>query len=674
MANSSTSFHFQSKPGTSLARVNDIDSLMYGSGTIDYGGTYSNSPLPSTAQKQTNKSLPTPTHENPLPGTLNGELLERARAVDSTFDIYCRELLNKKRAKRPIFGLAAAIALKKLCEQDTIVWDNSSQSTLSLVFSFKFHDHLFHARLMQVNGKPAAIADKNTAKAIIYDLKQQRFLIDRISNKTISKSPPLPLTTGTLISKAEKYIGLSARQTMDTARSLSCNCHIGLVNPVGLITSPVTDSLFIPEKDILSIREYILINYNKTYLPEKPRLHAEKIDLALSAIRPVLISRTPKKIKKHLTDVQHRLYDLIWRRSIASQMTETSYHFRKIVISAGPEKRYIFHIEQKQTADRGYLQLFPQAENKNSCLFSHEFRKNGELVPHEFEIILQDDRPDFYYTEGRLLEAVADADVCLNETLEFIPDILREWKFIRTTDDGKIFPTRLGRDAYVLLQRRYPDIMNEHFVRQQKKQLVQKTGKQPRTGHPAAELHKLLQHQGRPAQASDLAVTQKTRQKCPVCGGTMLKKQSDTGEFLVCEHFPESCQYSKVIPTHIHRYYGRCEKCDAELTVKIGRYGRFLACSRFPKCTFTKPYPTGAKCPCEGCDGEVIERITKTGRLFYGCSHFPKCQFSSWQMPVNIACPKCSNMYLVAKAGENLDILKCPKCRTEFDHNLKKID
>lgn len=603
----------------------------------------------------------------------SGELWEQSQVVDKTFDSFFRTLLNVQRVNRPTFGLAAAIAVKKLNEQDRIVFDQPDPANLTILSAFKHRDDVLRARLVQINGQPADIQDRNTAKAIICDLKEQRFKIDGISDKTVYKSPPLPLTTGKLISKSEKYLGFSARQTMETARSLASHCYVGLKKPVLLITSPITDSLFIPENDILAAREYIFVNYNKNYLPEKPRLYSEKKDMTFSVIRPALISRTPGKIKKHVSEPQYQLYDLIWRRFLACQMTDACVVFRKIVISAGPQKRYIFYIEQSQTADRGYLQLFPEAANQNSILFAHELQKNAELFPVDFSITQKEKYAAFHYTEGRLIEALADADVCLNETLEYIPDILKEWKLMRKTDEGKIFPTSLGREACRLLLHQYPDIVNDRFVRLQKKRLVQNSGKQPKENNPAGELLKLLQHAGRPTLASGLSgVTgKKTREKCPACGGSMLRKQSETGDFLVCEHYPQACHYSKSVPTHIQRYYGRCDTCNAELTVKIGRYGRFLACSTFPKCTFTRPYPIGVKCPNEGCDGEVIERTSKGGRLFYRCSRFPKCRFSSWQMPVNIACPTCSHLYLVAKTGENLDLLRCPKCGAEFDQNLK---
>ncbi|MBN1558665.1 topoisomerase DNA-binding C4 zinc finger domain-containing protein [candidate division KSB1 bacterium] len=601
----------------------------------------------------------------------SGALLEKSFGVDSAFNDYFRDLINSKKIKKPIFSLAAALALRKIYENDAAMASRTSTLASSLCILFKRHGRSFTARLSKINGQTPSIANSHAAKAIIFDLKEQKYKIDRLSDSTITTAPPLPFTTAKLIAAAETHLGFSPRQTCSIARSLYNGCDIGQKKPVGLITYPITDSLFIPEQDLLSAREFIMVNYGKAYVPEKPRLYSDASYSAFSVIRPTAPSRTPKKLKKHLADGPFQLYDLIWKRFLASQMTDSTMAHRKVYITAGPQKAYVFRLEQIQTMGRGYLQLFPQTENQTSFLFSQEWQKNGEIIPCDYKYVVEQHKSDFYYTEGRLLEALGDLDVCMIETLEYIPDILREWKFVRQTADGKLYPTRPGKTACELLQRRYPDILNERFIRQQKAKLFMlENGK--KNIDPVAEITKLLQHPARPTmedQAADGAV-KKTNSKCPVCGGSMLQKSSSSGDYMVCEFYPDNCQYSKSIHPHLHRYYGRCDDCHAELTVKIGRYGRFLACSAFPKCKFTRPFPTGAKCPREGCEGDVIERITKTGRLFYGCSLFPHCKFSSWQMPVNIACPKCGNLYLTLKNSDAFDVYQCPKCKTEFDANL----
>jgi DNA topoisomerase-1 len=606
--------------------------------------------------------------------TPDGELLEQAVKMDGAFDYHVRQVLNKKRAKRPVFGLAAALALKKICEQDRSTTGVMTNKVLAINVFFKHADEKFVARLVQVNGQPANIIDKHTAKALIINIKDQKIKVGRISEKSITTAPPLPLTTAKMIAVAETFLGFSPRQTMDIARSLYNGRDVGLKNPIGLITNPVSDSLYCPDEEILAAREYILVNYGKQYVPAKPRLYSENKTSPFSIIRPTLLSRTPKKMKKYLTEDQAQLYQAIWKRFLISQMTDATYTRRKVKLYGGPQKRFVFQAEQNQTAGRGYLQVFPSTENQNSALFKQEFQTGAELKIDDFEIISEEGHADFLYTEGLLIEALGELDACLSETLEFIPDILKEWKFIRQTDDGTLVPTRLGKEANESLQRHYPDILSDRFIRRQKRNFITAFHSKKRQVDPVDELLKLLQNSSRPA-VLDIGDShgKRTRQKCPVCGGAMKAHSNETGEFIVCENYPESCQYSKVLHDHSFRHFGYCPECDAELTVKIGRYGRFLACSKFPKCKFTKPYATGARCPKEGCTGEVIERTTKTGRTFYGCSFYPDCKFSSWQMPVNMACPKCGNLYLVTKAGESTDELKCPKCRAEYDGNLMQI-
>ena len=624
--------------------------------------------LPILSKKDFRTSCKPPTRRL----TPNDALLAQSLKVDSTFDYYVRSLLNKKRAKRPIFGLAAAVALKKLCELEENNNTTRRDSATCIQAIFLFKNEKLAARLVQVDGLAPSVQDKHAAKAIIFDLKEQQIKVHQISDKKQTTAPPLPLTTAKLIAAAEMHLGFSPRETMAVARSLYNGCDIGLKHPVGLITYPITDSLFCPEEELLAAREFILVNYGKDYLPAQPRRYSTANDESFSVIRPTLVSRTPKKVKKKLTKQQHLLYDLIWTRFLASQMTDVSFIRRKLTLHAGPQKRYEFVAEQNHTTERGYLQLFPQTANKTSLMFAQEFQKGREWIAHDFEIIQETTDADFFYTKGRLLEALGDLDVGLTEILELIPDILQSWKFARSTEDGRLYPTRAGINAYHAIKRHYPDIVNEQFVRLHKKKYFAKGAKKKRID-PVQELLKLLENSARPATDEDLTTAQKTKDTCPLCGGVMLRQKRESGNFMICEHYPDSCHYSKLIHAHTQRFYGRCDQCNAELTVKVGRYGRFLACSKFPHCRFTKPYPTGAKCPKEGCTGDVIERTTKSGKLFYGCSFYPQCTFSSWQMPVNVACPKCGNLFMVLKDRDEANHYTCPKCKSQFNKNLDPI-
>jgi DNA topoisomerase-1 len=624
--------------------------------------------LPVLSKNDFRTSCKSPTR-HPTP---NEALLAQSLKVDGTFDFYVRGVLNKKRAKRPIFGLAAAVALKMLCEVDENNSTARRDAATGVQAVFLFKNEKLAAQLVKVNGQPPSIEDKHTAKAIVFDLKEQKIKVHRISDNKQTTAPPLPLTTAKLIAAAERHLGFSPRETMAIARSLYNGCDIGLKSPVGLITYPITDSLFCPEEELLAAREFILVNYGKDYLPAQPRRYAKDNDASFSVIRPTLVSRTPKKVKKHLTKQQHQLYDLIWVRFLASQMTDVASSRRKVTLHAGPQKRYMLVAEQNRTTERGYLQLFPEAANKTSMMFAQEFQKGREWIPHDFEIVQESTDTDFYYTKGRLLEALGDLDVCLTEILELIPDILQSWKFIRITKDGRLYPTRAGISAYHALKRFYPDIVNEQFVRLHKKKYFLKSAKKKRID-PVQELLKLLENSARSSIDENLASAQKTKHTCPLCGGVMLRQKRESGDFMICERYPDSCHYSKLIHSHAQRFYGRCDECNAELTVRVGRYGRFLACSKFPRCKFTKPYPIGAKCPKEGCHGDVIERTTKSGRLFYGCSFYPQCTFSSWQMPVNVACPKCGNLYMVLKDRDDAEHYTCPTCKSEYNKNLDLI-
>jgi len=593
----------------------------------------------------------------------NNNIIESFVALDRVFDAHARKKLRVSDPKLPVLSLAAIFALSLVCRQENKI-DDRAASTRQIAGVFRYKEHSFDAELIKINGKPPDIYDQNVAKAVIIDLKEASFSINNIRASGIAKSPPSPLNTTKLVAAAEKYLGFNAKQTLATARALYSGCDIGLKSPAGLITFPVTDSLFIPEEELLMIREYIFINYGKDYLPGTANTFTEKNRYGIGAIRPCRLSKPPQKVKKYLGKDQLLLYTLIWNRTIASQMIEATFKNQKIYFSGGPKKRYIFRAEANHVLGRGYWQIYPDAKSNASLPLLEDSDKHARVQTCEFKITQAAPVDKFSYSEGLLYDAIGDLDISLIETLGYSIGTLEKWDYIQIKS-GQIVPTQKGRAAQRILSNAYPDILNRAYLRRLKKKVLKPPAKGKKQIDHAAELQKLFSNRAQQLQQDEALSAQP--HSCPICNGAIIIKQSDYGRNLACENYPDACQYIKSIDIQAHRYFGRCDLCDSEMTVKVGKFGRFLACSDFPKCRFTKPYPIGVSCPENGCSGEVIERVTPKGRLFYGCSAYPKCSFSSWQKPVNVACPKCGNAYLVEKAGDASGPYTCPKCKTESD-------
>lgn len=590
-------------------------------------------------------------------------ILETFIALDKVFDAHLRQHLHVSDTKLPVLGLAAVFALGLVCQLENTA-NVKIGRTRQITGIFRYKERSFDAELIKVNGKPPDIYDQNVAKAVIFDLKKTLFSINNIRVSEIVKSPPSVLNTTKLVAAAEKHLGFSAKKTLATARSLYAGCDIGLKLPAGLITFPITDSLFVPEEELLVIREYIFVNFGKDYMPEKANTFAQQSRYGIGAIRPCRLSRPPQKVKKYLSTDQHLLYTLIWNRTIASQMIAATFNNHKIYFSGGPQKRYILLAEANHLVRRGYWQIYPDAKSSSSLPILDASDKRARVQANEFKITQTAPATRFSYSEGLLYDAIGDLDIGLIETLPYSIEALKKWKFIQIKS-SQVIPTQKGREAQRVLRDACPDILNRAYLRHLKKKVLKPRVRGKKQIDYAAELQKLLRNRAQQLQQEKELSGQP--QSCPICNGVMIVKQTESGRSLVCENYPDTCQYIKSIDVHVHRYFGRCDLCDSEMTVKVGKFGRFLACSNFPKCRFTKPYPIGVSCPQNGCSGQVIERVTPKGQLFYGCSAYPKCSFSSWKKPVNVACPQCGNAYLVEQVGDNSGLYTCPKCKAELD-------
>lgn len=456
------------------------------------------------------------------------------------------------------------------------------------------------------------LENKEQTDKILSDLENAEYKITKVKNGRRKKSPAPPFITSTLQQEASRKLGFQSRRTMKVAQELYEGIELPELGAVGLITYMRTDSLRISNDAINDVTEYIKNRWGEKYLPKKTRFFKSRANAqdGHEAIRPTMINLEPNSIKSSLTTDQYKLYKLIWERFTACQMAECIHKTTQAEIEAGD---YIFkasgyvvdfdgftvlYVESKEGEEEKEKQLPPLEEGMPLKL--------KELLPAQHFT-----QPPARYSEASLIKALEENGIGRPST--YAPTITTITQREYVTRENKAFkPTELGEVITKLLQERFPKIVNVKFTAQMEK-----------------DLDKVEQGQEQWVDVLDnfYGDFEKT-----------LKKAKEEMKDVKIHLKEDETDYV-------------CELCGRKMVVKVGRYGKFIACPGYPECKNVKKFvqEIGVKCP--KCDGEVIVRKTKKGRIFYGCSNYPNCDFVSWNEPVNERCPQCGAI-LYKKKGK----------------------
>ncbi|SCY14715.1 type I DNA topoisomerase [Alkaliphilus peptidifermentans] len=449
-------------------------------------------------------------------------------------------------------------------------------------------------------------------------------ILDKIKGKTLSvssvkegekkRNPYMPFITSTLQQEASNKLGYSTKKTMSIAQQLYEGIDIEKEGTVGLITYMRTDSTRISKEAIDSTNEYISEAFGKEYLNKAEEKKSEKKDIqdAHEAIRPTDIDRTPSKIKSSLTKDQFNLYKLIWERLVASQMAPAVFVTLTIELEV---EQIQFRASGSRLKFDGFLKVYSFATTSEDTYLP--IIKEGEKV----KVIKEDPKQHFTqpparYTEASLVKTMEELGIGRPST--YSPTITTILSRGYVEKEGRYLkPTELGTIVTDILVNYFSEVLEVHFT---------------------AELEKSLDKIEDGNQDWKILI-----KNFYDSFGKMLEiAEKDMEEIDLVEESDEECK-----------------KCGKTMLIKHGRYGKFLACSGYPECTYTEPFVNkiGIKCP--ACDeGEVIERRSKKGRLFYGCSSFPKCRFVSWYRPIEKKCPRC-NQLMVHKKNKKSEKIEC---------------
>ncbi len=577
-------------------------------------------------------------------------------------------------------GRVQTVALRLIVQRENEIRAFKPEEYWSIEAQLEAAKKQFVAKLHKVSGKKPVLKNEKAAKTVVTAVKGKPFVVTEVTRKQRRKRPAPPFITSTLQQEATKRLGFSSRRTMSTAQQLYEGIEIGDEGAVGLITYMRTDSTRVAAGAIDHLREFIVEKYDERYLPAKPNVYkvkkAARAQEAHEAIRPTDVYRQPKQIKKHLTSDQFKLYQLIWQRFVASQMTPAVYDTTTIDFEIG---RYLFRATGSVIVFDGFHVLYAEAKEAEDkptfedlspipSLEKGDKAKVKEIIPKQHFT-----EPPPRYSEASLVKDLEALGIGRPSTYSSIVSTLRERSYVKM-EARRFHTTELGETVSKVLVNRFPDVFNVEFTSEMETEL-------DKVEEGELKWRKVLENFYGPFKKAldnvDTAamireahdVDEIEKEPCPECGGKLTVKSGRFGPFIACTTYPE-CKYTK--PLKRDKVPDRptdevCQECKAPMVIKTGRYGEFLACTQYPKCKHTRPLPLGVKCPqCR--TGDVIERRTKRGRSFFGCSNYPECEFSTWYRPVPDTCPSCGYVGAEKRSTKARgEFRRCVACEHKFE-------
>jgi DNA topoisomerase-1 len=524
------------------------------------------------------------------------------------------------------------------------------------------------AKLTHVGGHKADLKKKEDVDPIVDELRKSSFTVTEVVRKEKQRNPQPPYITSTLQRDAARQLRYSPKKIMMIAQQLYEGIDLGDNERVGLVTYMRTDSVRISSQALDSARQYIVGAYGKEFIPETSRTFRKRKEAqdAHEAIRPSDVHRTPESVKKFLKKDQYAVYDLIWRRFVASQMASARYETTEVMIGAG---RLRLKANGRVLVFPGFLNVYDE-QIPNGEQELPPVKQGDALTLDSVEGNQHFTEPPPRLTEATLIKELEDKGIGRPSTYASIVSIIQEREYV-VKEEGRLRPTTLGKQVWLTLQTFFPDVFETSFTALMEEEL-------DRVEAGENSWQKVVQDFYKPfRQALDQIddkkgliksdLQEETDVKCEKCGQKLIKKWGRNGQFLACPAYP-TCKFSRPLEEEVEtaQVNGQCPKCGGKLVAKVGRYGRFAACERYPECKHTQAYAVGLDCPNKDCGGQVVEKVTRSRKRFYGCSNYPKCTFATWDKPVATACPSCNNPFMVEKnSAKRGDYLKCPKCKEE---------
>ncbi len=508
-------------------------------------------------------------------------------------------------------GRVQSVALRIICdrEEEINAFIPEEYWSLDVNLKIKGEKKPITAKYYGTGKQKASITSGEQADQIQKELEQAQYHVSEIKVGERLKKPPFPFTTSTLQQEASKQLNFSTQKTMRLAQQLYEGVDIKGEGTVGLITYLRTDSTRVSEEAEKMAADYIAKAYGENYLATqtKEKKNAQKIQDAHEAIRPTDLNRTPIALKDELPRDLFRLYQLIWKRFVASRMSEAKYETTTVKIAAD---QHIFTLSAANRKFDGFMSVYVSDEDKEEDGVLHTgLTKESELSFVSFDAKQHFTQPPAHYTEASLVKALEELGIGRPSTISPTITTILARRYVEK-ENKNLYVTELGEVVNQMMKEAFPTIVDVNFT---------------------ANMEALLDG------VEEGTVKWKTiiENFYPDLDEAVKQAEENLGEYTIADEVSDEV----------------CSVCGRQMVIKYGAFGRFLACPGFPECKNTMPYfeKTGVQCP--KCGKNIVIKKTRKGRRYYGCIGNPECDFMSWQKPVNEKCPKCGDVML-AKGKE----------------------
>ncbi|MCP1101762.1 DNA topoisomerase-1 [Aequitasia blattaphilus] len=534
------------------------------------------------------------------------------RVLDRVVGYKISPLLWAKVKRGLSAGRVQSVTLRIIADREEEINSFIPEEYWSLDVNLKVEKEkkLLNAKYYGKGSKKAVIRSKEELDEILKEIGRKKFLVEEVKTSERIKRAPLPFTTSTLQQEAAKALNFATAKTMRVAQQLYEGIDIKGNGTVGLITYLRTDSTRVSEEADQSVRDYIAAQYGKEYVTDEDKNKSKKKNIqdAHEAIRPSDVARSPIAVKESLSRDQFRLYQLIWRRFVASRMEPTKYETKSVRIGAGEHK---FTASSSKIVFEGFKSVYQEAEEEKeiSNVVVNHISKDSKLTKEDFETEQHFTSPPAHYTEASLVKTLEELGIGRPSTYAPTISTIIARRYV-TKEKKNIYLTEIGEVVNGIMKHSFPSIVDVNFT---------------------ANMESLL----------DGVEEGKVRWKTiienfyPDLDASVKTAEEELEEVKIEDEVTEEV----------------CELCGKNLVIKYGPHGKFLACPGFPECRNTKPYLEKIGVPCPICGKEVVIRKTKKGRKYFGCEDNPECEFMSWQKPSTTKCDVCGS-YMVEKGNK----------------------
>ena len=598
------------------------------------------------------------------------------RILDRIVGYKLSPLLWEKVRRGLSAGRVQSVAVRIICDLEKEIQQFVSEEYWSLTATVEGKvPPPFAIKLIKYRNEDIKVPNQQDAERIKNVLSGSEYIVKAIEKKERKKNPQPPFTTSKLQQEAARKLRFTAKKTMMVAQKLYEGIEIGSEGPVGLITYMRTDSVRVSADAQGEARKYIKENIGHEYIPGKGVDYKNKkgIQDAHEAIRPTSVFRSPEEIKGHVDKDTYNLYRLIWNRFVACQMSPALLDTTTIDVTAG---EYILRATGAVVRFPGFMKLYEEGSDDTAQAIEGE---EGSVLPsvtvgERLNLLTIEPKQHFTqpparYTEATLIKELEEKGIGRPSTYATILSTIQDREYVEKKE-GKFYPTELGVLVNNMLVEHFPELIDVMFTAKMEDELDEIEEGRYEWRQAVGDFYKPFdQHleKARKEMRNVKAEETPTDIKCEKCGNTMVIKWGKLGYFLACSAYPE-CKNTMdfkrsedgAIEAMKEEATGEiCPQCNSPMIIKSGRYGRFLACSKYPECKTTKPITTGIACPQQECGGELTEKRSKRGRVFYSCTKYPSCTFAMWDKPVNQPCPQCGAPFLAEKTSRGNSKIVC---------------